>query len=389
MKIFQFLLISFFCFLLLGCSHKLGSTTTINIDLLSLYNLNGLSENSSIIPILIPIKITNSSGVILQKNLNSETNSIELPNGKFHIQVGFLAKIIQNESSDICDNNETETNSFISKSFYYTEFNRDFENTINNDSIKIQFQNPLQSISFGHFGFKIYDMQGNPARYAKIFYEDAISGEKIKDPCSHIPLSDISDDEGRIAVDLPIYNYSSQLKLQVILEEDEVSKDFLFSFNRQKKQAQFYKLNMSNNLISSYDEQTESFLEDGTSISYRRDILNKNPRFPDIPNFKIQTPNQEDGNLSFLDNLTDNILLNSYDLITKRSFIVYCQFSKINQDDQKIILLPTQNCNKPVANIFDFLNKFDKKLIIEAKLMDSENFIASNNLDDVKIILKN
>ncbi len=384
MKIFDLFLISFFCCLILGCSHKLGTTTVVNMDMPSVRSLTEYSEDSSIIPILIPIKITNSSGVVLHSNLNSDTNSIEIPYGKFHIQVGFLAKIIQNKTSDICDNNETDTNSF-----FYTEFNSDFENTTDHDSIKIHFQNPLQPVPFGHFGFKIYDTQGNPARYAKIFYEDPISGEKIKDPCSLIPLSDISDENGRVAVDLPIYNHSSQLKFQVILEEDENSKEFLFSFNPNISQAQFYKINMSNNSITSYDEKTESFLEDGTSISYRRDILNKNPRFPDIPNFKIKSPNLEDGYLSLLDNLTDNIEINSYDLITKRSFIVYCQFSKINQDDQKIILLPIQNCNKPVTNIFDYLNKFDKKLIIEAKLMDSENFIASNNLEDVKIILNN
>ena len=47
-----------------------------------------------------------------------------------------------------------------------------------------------------------------------------------------------------------------------------------------------------------------------------------------------------------------------------------------------------QNCNNPIENILQFI-KINENLIIEATLMDSENYIASNKITDTKRIQKN
>lgn len=380
--IYSFFIFSSFC-LFISCKQNSTNISNLKINTPDFNITNESTHFSSFVPITIPIKITNSNGFTLQTNLTEENKNISLPNGVFHVQAGYLA--IENKYLDICQTNEYEPKQH---SLFYTEYETDFEISEKNPEFNLYFPTPPKLVSLFPFAFKILDSNGTPARYAKVFYEDPISGLKLKDPCSNVPLSDTTDSEGRLAVDLPIYNNLNQLKLLVITEEEDIAKEFKIDFVQKQTNAQFYKLNMFNNSLSLMDEQSESFLEDGFSISYRRDVLRRNPRFPDLPNFIIKDPDFETGFLSLIDNIFDNINVNYFDLITKRKFVVYCRLLKNTEDNQNTVIISMQNCNNPIENILQFI-KINENLIIEATLMDSENYIASNKITDTKRIQKN
>lgn len=328
-KKISFMLIIFLSKLFFSCSYFRSPGLSFNINNPSLVG-QASSLYTSFQAVQIPITITNSSGFKLQTTLNSGANSVQIPTGNIHIKIGYLAVGIT--STTFCGSNSGGPNNVL-----YTEFETDFNITNSTESININFPQPFSVIPMDHFGFIVKDKNGNLAQNATIYYYDLISEQNIIDPCKGTSLNDTADSQGRIAVDFPIY--SNTLKMRFIVQTaDGDKKKFEPTFVRGSPKAQFYYLNMSDGSITAMDENNESFLQDGFSIAYTRDVLMKNPRFPDFYSYVLQSPDPYTYSV-FLGPQSNN--QDPYSLMNRRSLDIYC---KITDYTNSNILYPNQIC---------------------------------------------
>jgi hypothetical protein len=130
---------------------------------------------------------------------------------------------------------------------------------------------------------------------------------------------------------------------------------------------------MVNGSTEAMDQQTVSFIGDGNSITYRRDTLLRNPRYPDIANYTITAPNPSTGFVSLYPTYTAQ----QYELITQRHFIVQCQISDSSNYN---VLSAFQTCNSYIPSIFTYPIALTsgQSYYLSAYLIDEENFLASD-----------
>lgn len=366
------IIIIFLTKLFTSCSYFKSPGVSFNINAPSLTG-GTRSLYSSFTTVQIPISITNSSGFQLQKALSAGANSVQIPTGSLHIKVGYLAFGNTSGNSSSCNNNN---NGGGPNNVLYSEYEFDYTIDSNTTKIDINFPNPFSIIPVDHFGFLIKDKNGNPAANATIYYFDVISEQNIVDPCEGKIASDVTDSQGRVAVELPIYSDSKRFRFMV-QTADGNTKVFKPVFVRGASKAQFYYVNMADGSVTAMNENTDSFLQDGYSIAYTRDVLQKNPRFPDFLSYVLQTPNSNDFTV-FLGPQSNS--QDPYSLINRRSFDIYCQIKDYTNTN---ILLPFQPCPRQnfVITTLPISWTYGQTYYIYAFIKDRDGYIitASNN----------
>ncbi|WGL59964.1 hypothetical protein QEJ31_15635 [Pigmentibacter sp. JX0631] len=333
------IIIIFLAKFIFACSYFKSPGISFNINAPSLTG-SSRSLYSSFTTVQIPISITNSSGFQLQKALTAGSNSVQIPSGSIHIKIGYLAFGNISGSSGSCNNNN---NGGGPNNVLYSEYEFDYTIDSNTSSININFPSPFSLIPVDHFGFLIKDKNGNPATNATIYYFDLISEQNIVDPCEGKIASDVTDSQGRVAVELPIY--SNSLKFRFMVQTaDGNTKVFKPVLTRGATKAQFYYVNMADGSVTAMNENTDSFLQDGYSIAYTRDVLQKNPRFPDFYTYTLQSVDAN--NNIYLGPQSNS--QDPYSLINRRGFDIYCQIKDYSNTN---ILYPFQLCPRQFFTI--------------------------------------
>ncbi|WP_338634874.1 hypothetical protein [Spirobacillus cienkowskii] len=358
-----------------SCSPNKIKFTKITINQPNHLNssLNNKSSYLSIRPIQIPVSMKNNSGFLLNTELKSGTNSLSLPIGKISIKIGFLAMGYTTTTPSNCSNTNSNNNSENeTENVLYTEFETELTIDENTTSIPINFPNPFNIVTFDKFGFKIKNILGNPAAGATIYYIDPISGIKLSDPCTQTPFSDTADSEGRVAINIPIYSNSSQFHFEIV-STDGIKQTIQPTLTKNASVAKFYNLFMVDGSYSPMNEATDSFLNNQQTIAYRRDVLLRNPRFPDIANYSIQAPNSTTGMFNLYPSSITN---NSNELINKRKFKFQCEI-KLSSGT---IIYQMQSCKNFYSNFFTEPVQLSQgqSYTISAYINDEEGFLASD-----------
>jgi len=358
-----------------SCSPNKFKFTKITINQPNYFNssLSNKSSYLSIRPIQIPVSIKNNSGFLLNTELKSGTNSLSLPTGTISIKIGFLAMGYSTTTPTNCSNtNSNNSSENETEKVLYTELETELTIDENTTSIPINFPNPFNVVTFDKFGFKIKNISGNPAAGATIYYIDPISEIKLSDPCTQTPFSDTADSEGRVTINIPIYSNSSQFRFEIV-STDGIKQTIQPTLTKNSSVAKFYNLSMADGSFSQMNESTDSFLNNGQSIAYRRDVLQRNPRFPDIASYTIQSPNLSTGMMSFYPSSITN---NSNELINKRKFKFLCEIKLTSGT----IIHQMQSCKNFYSNFFTEPVQLSQgqSYTISAYLTDNEGFLASD-----------
>jgi hypothetical protein len=372
-------LIILLSFLFLSCHKVSTQPATLELNAPSLNGTNYSSIYSSFAAIQIPIKITNDSGFNYQAALQTGSNNIQIPSGTIHVKVGFLALGLNAATPTVCaasgsNNNNNNNNNSGQQSVLYTELDSDFSVDSTTTTISINFPSPFAIINFDHFGFMITTASGAQATNAQISFFDPISGLPLTDPCTKVAFNATADSQGRVAQDLPVYSNSLQFGFNVVASDGSTQK-FLPTLVRGSTNAQFYYLPMANGNVTAINQQTVSFIGDGYTIAQRRDTLQKNPRFPDLPApYTFTAPNSTTGFVNLYPNLGTT---QPNDLINSRKITIMCQ---ILNYQNTVILAPFQACNGNIPSIFTYpiTLMYGDGYYLSAYLIDSENFYPSN-----------
>jgi hypothetical protein len=339
----------------------------------------------SFLTVHIPIRIEGPDGFLLTSNLEEGSDNIlELPaQGILKMKVGYLA--FQTDEPNLknwCLTHQTKD----VQTFLYTETEQSFTVDEKTSILNISFQKPFEIISSRSFGFQMQENQNKGASHAKIFYLDPISSQALVDPCTQKEFFEIADTEGRLAFNFPVYNSDKNMQFKIVTENG-FTRILSYQFEKSNTKTQFFKIDLfqQNPDLEPMDENTESFLNDGNSIAYRRDVLKRNPRFPDFLNFTFQAPDPVTGTLNFLSDLYRNENMGGNDdpfsLLKQRRLKVRCQISEALPTGHGTIVAPYQDCPTHLGNAFKELTTHlvsQNFYFIDAYLIDDENFVAAD-----------
>ncbi|BBH53279.1 hypothetical protein [Fluviispira sanaruensis] len=329
---------------------------------------NGLTY-TSFAPIHIPISITSSTGFSYTGALQAGANTISLPVATaLTIQIGYLAYGLTagQTLAQQCSQSNNSPNAVL-----YTEYTTSFSIDETSSSVNINFPNPFTEVNFDHFGFKIKTSSGTPAANAVAYFEDVISQSAIVDPCKNAPLYNNVDSGGRLPINIPIYSSTSQFRIRIVAA-DGTTQVFSPTLPRGASNAQFYFMQFGSGAVTAMNESTDSFLDDGYPIAVRRDSMNRNPRYADINTYTFNPPDISTGLTNFHPaNQTSG---------SNRSLVVKCQITIDSSGSHGAVIVPYQTCPLNISNIYTYFTQLSTGTyyFLDAYLMDSENFLASN-----------
>ncbi|WP_186644638.1 hypothetical protein [Fluviispira vulneris] len=367
---FKILFVFLYSVLIASCGdlkqHNLG--IKLRSPALPKFQSNGITY-TSFSPIHIPVSITSNAGFSYTGALKAGANTISLPVATaLTVQIGYLAYGLTagQTLAQQCSQNNNGPNAVL-----YTEYTTSFTIDEASSSVNINFPNPFTVVNFDHFGFKVKTSSGSPAANAVAYFEDVISKSSIVDPCKNTPLFENIDSGGRLPIDIPIYSSTSQFRIRIVAA-DGTTQVFTPTLPKGAANAQFYFMQFGSGAVTAMNESTDSFLDDGYPIAYRRDSMNRNPRYADINTYTFYPPDISTGMTSFYPaNQTSG---------SNRSYVVKCQITLDTSGSHGAVVVPYQTCPLNIPNIYTYFTQLTTGTyyFLDAYLMDSENFLASN-----------